>query len=233
MPFIHLGTRRNVDEQVHVDVFPDVCPFCGKAIEPKELLCLPVFGVDEYSKAVVESYYWAVFQCPSPACESLFIAGYDKPGVSGHPLLLAKVFPETQVKREFDDYILEASPRFCSIWQQARQAETAGLVDICGPGYRKALEFLIKDYLSSRNPTEAKKYQRTALRNCIEHHVSDANVKACATRAAILGNDETHYLRDWTDKDVGDLKALVELTLYWISAEHVMESYKTSMPDKK
>ena len=231
MPWIHVQPHQGSERSQAVDGLPEQCPYCGHKIHAMERHGEIVTYGDEFQEPSM-AYLWAVFQCPVDDCQRLFLATYEDRGGGNDPWLFGRTIPTSCIKREFDDHIRAVSQKFCAIWQQASEAEQAGLTEICGPGYRKALEFLIKDYLSFRNPDDAEKYQRTALRNCIEHHVSDPNVKTCATRAAILGNDETHYLRDWTDKDVGDLQALIELTLYWISAEHVMESYKTSMPDK-
>ena len=40
-----------------------------------------------------------------------------------------------------------------------------------------------------------------------------------AKRAVWLGNDETHYVRVWADKDVNNLKHLIDLTIRWIENE--------------
>lgn len=45
----------------------------------------------------------------------------------------------------FSDIINEISPGFVKIYNQAHEAEIRLLDDIVGGGYRKALEFLIKD----------------------------------------------------------------------------------------
>jgi hypothetical protein len=48
---------------------------------------------------------------------------------------------------EFSQIIRGISPDYCEIYNQAHKAEQANLELVAGPGYRKALEFLIKDYL--------------------------------------------------------------------------------------
>jgi hypothetical protein len=50
-----------------------------------------------------------------------------------------------------------------------------------------------------------------------------------AERATWLGNDETHYVRKWEDKDINDLKILIKVTLHWIEMELLTEQYKTEM----
>jgi hypothetical protein len=50
-----------------------------------------------------------------------------------------------------------------------------------------------------------------------------------ASRAAWLGNDETHYLRTWEDKDLTDLKKLIELTVQWIEIEELARDVVVDM----
>lgn len=40
-----------------------------------------------------------------------------------------------------------------------------------------------------------------------------------------LGNDETHYVRRWEEKDLSDLKRLISMTVSWIDL--VMDSEAT------
>ena len=60
----------------------------------------------------------------------------------------------------------------------------------------------------------------------------DTSVELCASRATWLGNDETHYIKKWPDKDLSDLKKLIDLTLHWISADILTRELELSMPPK-
>jgi hypothetical protein len=71
------------------------------------------------------------------------------------------------------------------------------------------------------------------LGTCIEEYVKDANIKVVAKRATWLGNDETHYERRWKDKDLNDLKTMINLVQHWIQAEHLTKEALKSMPDRK
>ena len=128
------------------------------------------------------------------------------------PLSYSKVFSEI---------ITSISPSFSAIYNQAYHAEQANLDQICGVGYRKALEFLIKDYLISKEKDEkvVENIKNKFLNNCIQEDVQNENIKNVAKRAVWLGNDETHYTRKWADKDVSHLKQLIELTIRWIENE--------------
>lgn len=69
------------------------------------------------------------------------------------------------------------------------------------------------------------------LAKCIDDYVDDAMVKAVAKRAVWLGNDETHYVRKWEEKDVHDLKGLIRLTTLWIEKERETERLLSEMPE--
>lgn len=103
---------------------------------------------------------------------------------------------------------------------------------ICGTGYRKSLEFLIKDYLISITPEDQHETIRNKfLNNCIRDNISNINIKTVASRAVWLGNDETHYTRKWEDKDINDLKSIIELTLHWIESEIRTQKLLEDMPE--
>ena len=116
------------------------------------------------------------------------------------------------------------------IYGQAAAAEEHQLSQITGVGYRKALEFLVKDYCIAKQPDKAEEIKRTPQATCIKTYVDDANTKRCAERAAWLGNDETHYVRRWEDKDINDLKTLIKLTMAWLQNSLLTEKYLSDMP---
>jgi hypothetical protein len=57
-----------------------------------------------------------------------------------------------------------------------------------------------------------------------------SEIKQVSERATWLGNDETHYQRRWVDKDLSDLKVLIDLVLHWIKMEHLTDEALNSMP---
>jgi len=105
------------------------------------------------------------------------------------------------------------------------------LTEIAGLGYRKALEFLTKDYAIHKNPDDKEKIEKQWLMPCLKEYYAGTNTLECAKRAVWLGNDEAHYTRKWEDKDVEDLKVLIQLTVSYIQTELLAEEYIQSMPE--
>lgn len=184
-----------------VTQFSIECPFCHSKINPN-YLCL-----DERS---------IYASCPNSMCNKHFVLSQDRDGrfVIVEPNACAE-------SKEFGEIINSISPQFVSIYNQAYHAEQMRLDQICGVGYRKALEFLIKDYLISKETDEqvVENIKKKFLGNCIQENVQNDNIKNVAKRAVWLGNDETHYVRQWEDKDVQYLKKLIDLTVRWIENE--------------
>ena len=118
---------------------------------------------------------------------------------------LREVYPSSFSDPAIPDEIANLSQDFKTIYAQAAEAESLGLDQVAGTGYRKALEFLIKDYCISETPNDAEQIRKEFLGSCIKNRVSDAIVKECAERAVWLGNDETHYVRPLTSATSGEM----------------------------
>ena len=198
------------------------CPFCGVINSPEYL----------FLKNVERSDFFNVFtQCTNPTCRNMFITQFSTVGV--RKPVFTKILPTAlPEKRTFSNIISELSPNFCEIYNQAYIAEQTNLMQICGTGYRKSLEFLIKDYLISTLPEDQHEaIKNKFLNNCIRDNISNINIKTVASRAVWLGNDETHYTRKWEDKDINDLKSIIELTLHWIESEIRTQKLLEDMPE--
>ena len=139
--------------------------------------------------------------------------------------------PTPPLAQKYDSEIDNLSPRFSDIYKQAARAEADGLTELVGIGYRKSLEILIKDWLIHENPADKDKISRQNISKCINEYVEDANLKECAKRAIWLANDETHYIRKWEDKDISDLKKLLNISLYWLSAHLASKRLIEDMPE--
>ena len=86
-------------------------------------------------------------------------------------------------------------------------------------GYRKALEFLIKDYAILCHPDDADSIRAKPLAQCINEMIDYDRLKTLAQRAVWLGNDFTHYERRFDEFEITDLKKFIDAALFWIEAE--------------
>jgi hypothetical protein len=214
-----------------VDVAPNDCPICHRAIDPRFLA--GVYREQDYHHAIAE----LVFQCPHHSCLHVFIGRYavtyEPMNRSNASLELRATTPYSPLPPAHPPAVEKLSPQFVEIYRQAAAAEGWRLGEIAGGGYRKALEFLIKDYAISLHPTEAEAIKSKLLMPVISEYIDDANIKASAARAAWLGNDETHYERRWSDKDIEDLKKLIAVTESWVNTHLLTQQYLKDMPDPK
>jgi hypothetical protein len=205
---------------IDIDRFPDECPYCHRAIDPNFL-----YGFHHMER----KYLHLSFYCPKNECGMHFVGYYFQ---ESPPIYIYRSTLLGQLKRkEFSETITNISADFISIFNQASTAEHNGLDQICGVGYRKALEFLIKDYIISKDASLRDVVERSMLGKCINDYIEDERIKNIAKRATWLGNDETHYVRKWVGKNISDLKLLIELTVHWIETEDLTQRIISSMPE--
>ncbi len=205
--------------------YPNKCPLCHCIIDVKKS-CAQVIKNDNVQ---------TVFICPNDECRNMFL-GFYVIGQDGN-LQMDRMEPYNVQIREFPVVIDIISSQFRSIYQEAEEARFKNLKQIAGAGYRKAVEFLIKDYAKHTIDDEQPdcKEKRKEIENkfagqVIKDHIEDKRIQAVASRALWLGNDETHYLRIWEDHDIDDLINLIKLTVNWIEIEHDSAEYVKSMP---
>lgn len=154
---IGLKDFNRADHAYQIDRRPDVCPLCHHAIE------------------LVEHHYayynttcglaQLVHRCPKITCQGLFFSNYALTPGTGQ-LLYLNASPSNHVPRSFSDTVKKTSKEFCDIYNQALASESQGHLKICGVGYRKALEFLIKDYLIDLHPDKTEEIKTKLLAGC-------------------------------------------------------------------
>lgn len=140
--------------------------------------------------------------------------------------------PDPPLNIPYDPSIDEFSPKFSKIYNQAVQAELHGLDDLIGMGYRKALEFLIKDWAIFENPDKKDEIVTNSVGYCIKNFISNPTLRKGIERTVWLGNDETHYARKFEDRDIEDMKRFLSVTLYGFAAVITMEKSDEIMPKK-
>ena len=211
------GGNNSIDSHLsYLDSLPDICPICSYAIEPHYIL---IYEKDEH---ITELFCG----CPRDSCGALFTTVYE-----GEQDWFEEIrkYPNSRTNTHFPPEVIEISPNFVKVYNQAEFAEKEGLDLICGVGYRKSLEYLIKDFSCNQFQSETEKIEKMPLQQCIQRFIEQPDIKDMAERAVWLGNDETHYVRKWANQDVKDLKNLIDLTVYFLSMQLKAEKYKNEM----
>lgn len=187
-----------------------VCGFCGDDISSKT-------GFTGWIEVGITKHRQDIYICHKCGSPNFFnIGGKQYP-----------IYKNSQIS--FSEAVSSISPRFVKIYQQAHEAEENGLDEIAGPGYGKALEFLVKDHLIKNLPEEEAEIKSLSLYSCIHEKLENSKIKALSEKARVIRNDETHYERKYEKSDISDLKKLINATSSWID----LESYTAEVTEIK
>ncbi len=196
------------------------CPHCF------EKLAFSPVNISTFDRRVGESFAVSLrcLVCQQYAIFEYHIKNLDitYSGTSTHPYTtsLVKYNYNLQIEVTLPEHIEQVSSEFVSIYKQAAMAEAYGLYDVCGLGYRKSAEFLIKDYAIRLNPDKIDKIKSQPLSQTIKTYLSDfPKLQTLSTATSWLGNDEAHYIRKHTDKDLSDLKRFIIAAATFIAAD--------------
>lgn len=191
---------------------PTTCPYCHSGVgnDPCHK------GHFAGSSGNLDLFY-TVTECN--VCTRPFLSLYDKEDSRYKIYRIKEEFPKQITSNIFPEHIRETYPDFVSFYHQSEHAEQLGLLDICGTGYRKALEFLIKTYLITTKEEDQTTIENESLGNCISK-IDNPLLKKCAQKASRLGNDQTHYRKKYANHDINDLKWYISTVVQFINLEH-------------
>lgn len=188
------------------------CPHCFESIKPHL-----IYKTNHDNR--LKSPLAILFQCP--ACQKYFVNSYKPLDTVSSSVYLSQ--PILYTYKQLVDYDLpneleDISKAFKEIYVQALTAESEGLSQITGLGYRKSIEFLLKDFLIHYQKEDAEKVSKMPLSQAIDK-LQSQKIKDLAKASIWLGNDETHYVKKYEDKDVTDMKRFIRSLAYFISSE--------------
>ena len=217
---LSVATAAGAARKVVLKGYPSECPRCHSKIVPKLLASATRGG----QQSPVEQ----AFQCSG--CNGIFVAIFEARPQQSEYYDFRRSIPLEPKKPELSDLVTALSPGFSETYSQVHVAEAHSLQQLTGIGLRKALEFLVKDFACSVQPDKTDEILKKPLAACIADYIDEPQVREVAKRATWLGNDETHYVRKWEDKDVADLKILIRLTINGIDNVLLTKKYMDEMP---
>lgn len=219
---------RDIDNDTQISLSfleTDECPICHFSLRPE-------VKSGYYIRNGDLGRYSAYLVCFCTKCREIFLAKYNgtrSPSGTNNPIF-EKLIPITPNTDSFSAGISELSPTFVNTYNQAQFAESQGLTEICGIGYRRALEFLVKDYLIHLFPDQEEAIKSEFLGKSIQR-INNDHIKVLAERSTWIGNDETHYVRKHEDFDYTDMKRFIVAMVRYVDSELTFEE-ALSIPPK-
>lgn len=210
---IRLTNMQGNKQGIYKIDLPNHCPWCESMIAPNILSQTPF---DTSNRNLPISF---VLQCPS--CYKHFLQTYKVEISSNGSILEIKMDNEKPMPKTLFEYpseINNISKEFGNIIIQSSNAEALGYDHLAGIGYRKAIEFLIKDYLIEFKGEDKSTISNNMLSKCISL-IDDQRIQNLAKATTWIGNDETHYIRKHLDKDVQDLKKFLRALTNLVNLE--------------
>lgn len=199
---------------IYLDAAVKECPHCHNKISPIYL---------EHHRRSFENnidVYDVICQCPS--CYNVFFAEYSGEvfqvyaNIEDFNLKQCNIYPVMPNNNKFNNYIKNLSPQFIEIYSQAEIAELSNLNEIAGIGYRKAFEFLVKDYAIYKEPLDEQAIKTDWLAKVLKERISYEPLSQLADRVNWLGTDHGHYYRKYAEYDIEDLKYCIDTFISWI-----------------
>lgn len=207
---IDISYRNGTNNEV-LDL-PNRCPHCGQTMSPHAYR-----GFSDSNAGASSRFVGVLVKCTADECGLFFSIQYEYMSGS-YSLILDSYRPPISVS--LPENIEKVSPAFVEIFSQATKAESESLDQIAGVGYRKALEFLIKDYAIRTYPDDEEKIKKLFLGVVISEYLADfKKLQNLAKAATWIGNDETHYIRRHEDKDIRDMKQFIKSASQYIAAD--------------
>nr|WP_321316049.1 hypothetical protein [uncultured Ligilactobacillus sp.] len=218
---IYINGNAHIKEcHMLVDV-PEYCPMCEHNMCPIILSNAIISDVPIIKKSAISSdIYQVSFIARCTKCRHLYTNIFEVyPDNQYRPQILKDVYFEIRmptVNVELPEIINSVSPKFVKIYTQALQAEKLNLDELAGMGLRKAIEFLIKDYAIKNNPKSKEDIKKYFLSKVINDFIEDNTLKKLAEGAVWIANDETHYVKEWPNKDINDIKQYIKCFINYI-----------------
>lgn len=223
------------ENRIEYQPFFEECPNCGHQVSPTI-----IDTQDFYNEACSLPMRFFVLQCNRQVCSKYFIIEieYQSSFQDSFTYVIShNIYPKHHISYQ-DEEIKKISPKFIKIYNQAKVADEMNLNEVSGPGYRKALEFLMTDYIifshiEKEDFNESVVKDSKSIVKLIKDNIDNKRIVSAAEKAFWIGNDQTHYEKQWMDLNSEDLKNLIELVIYHIKLELQFKHYEEKMTRRK
>jgi hypothetical protein len=214
---------------------PNVCPHCHVVNTPQGLWQVSSRDTDNVFVFIT------AWTCSNQACQKIFLALYKRINNQFVFTRFLNGLPKGPDWPKPIDELKEGNPKegtqagqtkFIKTYLQSLEAENNGLDEIAGIGYRKAIEYLVKDWAIKNKPEEKDKIEKLWLGQVITNYY-EGDLKDILERATWLGNDQAHYNKFFEEYDISILKELIELIMVELDRQHKMKHYIDTIQGRK
>lgn len=185
---------------------PKTCPHCHREILPNV--------ITEYCDDTSGSLF-----CNCDLCKKTFLIYVEKLYKSPKKNNIV-IYPRSIDYLNLSDIIYQISSRFVDIYNQAMITNNMKLNLVSGPAFRKAFEYLVKDYAIYKNPKSANKIKSYKVIKVINEFLNFEPLNLLLEASNIIGNDETHYEKRYDELSVEELIQFINSIIKYIDYEH-------------
>ena len=196
---------------------PKECPYCHVHISPSVNAISKEHTVDNRNTVL------SIWECTNQECNKPFAVEHFilHDGVFFNRYLSGSIkeieLPEC-ISSLPDAQSIDSPSRFIEIYRQAQIAEQYKLFELSGLAYRKAFEFLIKDWLILYNQLDKLRIDKMFLNNLIENYLK-GDLKIYSERLVWLCNDHAHYTVKFSEYDLSHIKKLFRMIISELEKE--------------
>lgn len=197
-------------DNLELDV-PKICPHCHKEMVPT---IVTQSEVQNYNQNKV---FAILVRCN--ICSSFYAVEYIYSNPRQNPKqILVPYYYSPTVDLDIPDNIKEISEDFEEIYTQSETAYQLNLNQIAGMGYRKSIEFLVKDFLIFLKPDDADRILNLTINKAIAE-IDNQKLQNLARMTNYLANDQVHIKTLHPTKDIDDLREFLKNLVLLISFE--------------
>lgn len=161
------GTKHNGVEH------PNICPHCHVVNNPSLQFNVASKDTDNSHSNI------SVWQCANQKCGKIFVALYKVQDgkvkiirfLNGLPK--GPDWPKPILELQSTNGDSENKSKFIKTYLQSLEAESFGLDELAGMGYRKAIEYLVKDWAIKNNLEDKEKIEKSWLGAVIKGYYED------------------------------------------------------------
>lgn len=215
---------------------PNICPHCHVVNEPEYRHSESTTDMNNERQMIT------IWRCTNRDCGRKFPALYHHTGgnqfdfirfLNGLPKGPDWPTPILNLKSgNKEDLEQELQSRFIETYLQSLTAENDGLDEIAGMGFRKSVEYLVKDWAIQSNPQDSEKINGLWLSAVINEYY-EGDLKGILERATWLGNDQAHYNKLFEEYDISVLKELIELIMVELDRQYKLNHYNETIQKRK